>query len=108
MGRSTRGKGGGQVGGCSAWPTQALRASQRGGVREGRRKNAEGRMKALRTATGGAAHGRWGRRKARNDEERTKPAQVNQTKSDQIKPNPTKSDQIKPDRGRFKIKARAV
>ncbi len=52
--------------------------------------------RVLRTAAGGAAHGHWGRRKARNDEERTKPAQVNQTKSNQIKPNPTKSDQIRP------------
>src|SRR5947209_2037886 len=53
--------------------------------------------RVLRAATGGAAHGPWGRRKGRNDEERTKRAQVNQTKSDQIKPNPTKSNQIIPD-----------
>src|SRR5229473_128610 len=55
-----------------------------------------------RTATGGAARGHWRRRKGRNDEERTKPAQVNQTKSDQIKPNPTKSN------GPARIKAQAV
>src|SRR6266851_1121872 len=68
--------------------------------------------RVLRTAAGGAAHGHWGRRKARNDEERTKPAQVNQTKSNQIKPNQPKSNQIKPNptkkNGPARINAQAV
>src|SRR6266851_218496 len=63
-----------------------------GGVEEGRRKNAECRMKALRAATGGATRGHRRMRYGRNDEERTKSDQVNRIKSDQIKPNPTKKN----------------
>jgi len=73
-----------------------------GGVREGRRKNAECRMKALRAATGGATRGHRRMRNRRKDEKRTRSDQVNRIKSDQIKPNPTKKN------GPARIKARAV
>src|SRR5713226_2982524 len=72
------------------------------GVEEGRRKNAECRMKALRAATGGATRGHRRMRYGRNDEERTKSDQVNRIKSDQIKSNPTQKN------GQARIKARAV
>src|SRR6266849_6110173 len=70
------------------------------GVREGRRKNAECRMKALRVATGGVREGR--RQKAEGRMKRRALGAANggdrggQEGSRSIKPNPTKSNQVRP------------